>query len=130
MCRSLGKNVFKRHLEQFIEPLYYSLRCEHIACSGAATACVQDLAKQIGPNIFNGRVEQYNPDYLDVFLDAARHGSVGGVPQQGGMLMGRGAGAVGMGAMGRGSAMAGGAVGQSTDGRRPGSGSPFGLKSP
>ncbi len=74
IAKSIGKNPFKRSLEGFIEPLHYSLRCENVACSAAAAECVQELSRLIGPNIFNGRVEQCNPDFMDTFLDALQHG--------------------------------------------------------
>jgi hypothetical protein len=76
IAQALGKSVFKRYIEHFIEPMHYSLCSEHFACSAGATACAQELAKLIGPNIFMGRVEQYNPDFLQTFIDATRHGTV------------------------------------------------------
>ncbi len=64
LARGLGKRPFKRHLESFMEPLFYSCECEHALARAAAVATTGFLSQWLGPNIFRGRVEQMHARYL------------------------------------------------------------------
>ena len=64
LARGLGKQVFKRHLESFFPPLFYSLDSDVALTSVAASKAISDLASFIGPGIFKGRVENYDPALL------------------------------------------------------------------
>lgn len=64
LARGLGKQVFKRHLESFFPPLFYSLDSEVALTRAAAIKAISDLASFIGPGIFKGRVENYDPSLM------------------------------------------------------------------
>ncbi|KAI9917679.1 hypothetical protein PsorP6_012373 [Peronosclerospora sorghi] len=68
MCHSLGKQVFKRHVEVFFDPLFFTLQGPHRRAIFAARECVAQLSAQIGPSIFRGRVDA-NTD-VDGLLNA------------------------------------------------------------
>ncbi|OQS00532.1 hypothetical protein THRCLA_05934 [Thraustotheca clavata] len=55
--QSLGKQVFKRHIEIFFDPLAMTLRGTHRLAKFAAVECVKQLSTLIGPTIFRGRLE-------------------------------------------------------------------------
>ncbi len=48
--------VFKPHLEPFLEPLFRSLGCGHQLCRDAAGACLGALRDWLGPRILAGRL--------------------------------------------------------------------------
>ncbi|KAK7507023.1 hypothetical protein BaRGS_00001874 [Batillaria attramentaria] len=61
LAKGLGKRQFKQFLEQFLEPIFYSLECDSALTSAAASQCLTDLSHFIGEGIMRGRVEQYDP---------------------------------------------------------------------
>ena len=64
MCRILGKKVFKQHLELFLDPLCFTISsCPNRLAKHAGMDCVLQLSKEIGPNIFHGRL-QANPEWM------------------------------------------------------------------
>ncbi|CAH1792996.1 unnamed protein product [Owenia fusiformis] len=65
IARGLGKRPFKAHIELFLEPIFYSISCDNALTSSAAVNCLSQLSAYIGPGIMRGRVEQYNPRYLE-----------------------------------------------------------------
>ncbi|KAI9918472.1 hypothetical protein PsorP6_011320 [Peronosclerospora sorghi] len=65
MCHALGKQVFKRHVEVFFDPLVFTLQGTHRRAIFAARECVAQLSAQIGPSIFRGRVDA-NPTWKDI----------------------------------------------------------------
>ncbi|XP_076055845.1 uncharacterized protein LOC143033974 isoform X2 [Oratosquilla oratoria] len=69
IAKGLGKKVFKSHLHNFLDPVFYSLECENALTSLAASQCLTSLGQFLGPRILRGRVEEHNPSYLKA-LDA------------------------------------------------------------
>jgi len=65
IAKALGKQVFKRHLETFFPPLFYALDSDTALTSCAASKAVFDLAAFVGPGIFKGRVENFDPSLLN-----------------------------------------------------------------
>lgn len=65
-AKGLGKRHFKAYLEQFFEPIFYSLECDNVLTSAAASQCVADLARVLGEGILRGRLEQFDPKYLSL----------------------------------------------------------------
>lgn len=61
----IGKRYFKPHLEGFFESIFYSLSCDNALTRAAAEACLSKLATLLGPNILRGRVEMYNPHFVN-----------------------------------------------------------------
>ncbi|KAI9913395.1 hypothetical protein PsorP6_005469 [Peronosclerospora sorghi] len=57
MCHALDKQMFKRHVEMFFDPLVFTLQGPHRRAIFAARECVAQLSAQIGPSIFRGRVD-------------------------------------------------------------------------
>ncbi|RQM20684.1 hypothetical protein B5M09_004947 [Aphanomyces astaci] len=54
---SLGKQVFKRHIELFFDPLALTLQGTHRLAKFAAVECTKQLSQLIGPSIFRGRLD-------------------------------------------------------------------------
>ncbi|XP_064602415.1 uncharacterized protein LOC135468221 [Liolophura sinensis] len=69
IARGLGKRPFKQFIEFFLNPVFYALTSDNALTSSAASQCLNQLSSFLGPNILRGRVEQYNPRYLEQ-LDA------------------------------------------------------------
>ncbi|XP_070576630.1 uncharacterized protein [Ptychodera flava] len=65
LAKNVGKRFFKPHIELFLDPVFYSLSCDNALTSSAASQCLNHLSQFLGPNILRGRVEQYNPSYLE-----------------------------------------------------------------
>ncbi|CAG0878691.1 unnamed protein product [Darwinula stevensoni] len=65
IAQGLGKKVFKSHLELFFDPIFYALGCENALACSAASHCLQQLSQFLGPKVLKGRVENYNPSYLN-----------------------------------------------------------------
>uniref|UniRef100_A0AAV1UCX3 Uncharacterized protein n=1 Tax=Peronospora matthiolae TaxID=2874970 RepID=A0AAV1UCX3_9STRA len=65
MCEALGKKVFKRYLELFLDPLVFTLQGTNHLAKFAARDCVVQISKQIGPSIFLGRLDA-NPVWKEV----------------------------------------------------------------
>lgn len=65
IAKGIGKRHFKMHLELFFDPIFYSMTCDNALTSSAASQCLNQLSSYLGPNILKGRVENYNPAYLD-----------------------------------------------------------------
>ncbi|CAH1263660.1 Hypp2742 [Branchiostoma lanceolatum] len=63
--RGVNKQLFKRKLEDFLDPIFYSLSSDNQLTCSAAAECLLQLSHFLGPNILRGRVEMYNPHYLD-----------------------------------------------------------------
>ncbi|KAL4237616.1 hypothetical protein ACF0H5_002330 [Mactra antiquata] len=88
MASGLGKRYFKMYLEQFIDPIFISLSCDNALTSTAAANCLSELGKYLGPSILRGRIEQYNPRYLEQlppdygqgFIGMSRPGPSGASP--------------------------------------------------
>ncbi|XP_037085258.1 uncharacterized protein LOC119105821 isoform X2 [Pollicipes pollicipes] len=75
VAAGLGKRPFKQHLELFLDTLLYALTCENQLTAEAARCCAEQLSALLGPGIFRGRVENFNPSYaatLDRFLPPPR----------------------------------------------------------
>ncbi|XP_071962564.1 uncharacterized protein [Antedon mediterranea] len=68
IAKNIDKRRFKSHLDKFFDPLFYALSCDSALTSSAASLCLVELGKYLGPNILKGRVEQYNASYLDKLL--------------------------------------------------------------
>lgn len=64
-----NKKMFKAYLELFFDPIFYALSCDNALASSAASTCLNELGKLLGPNILRARVEAYEPKYLSQ-LDA------------------------------------------------------------
>ncbi|CAM9672855.1 unnamed protein product, partial [Discosporangium mesarthrocarpum] len=58
MAHSLGKKVFKRHLDVFLKPLFDTLRSPSTSqlARHAAGNCIKELSAFVGPSIFRGRL--------------------------------------------------------------------------
>ena len=82
IARGLGdKRLFKRYLDEFLEPAFYAVGESSQLCQVAAEQALQFLSEYLGPNIFRGRVEQLaNPRYLNA-LEFALTGANDGVPR-------------------------------------------------
>ncbi|XP_033735448.1 uncharacterized protein LOC117323982 isoform X2 [Pecten maximus] len=65
IAKGIGKRHFKMHLEMFLDIIFHSLTCDNSLTSSAASQCLNQLSAFLGPNILKGRVEQYNPRYLE-----------------------------------------------------------------
>lgn len=65
IAKGLGKRYFKMYLEIFFDTIFYSLSCDNALTSSAAAHCISELGKFLGPSILRGRIEQYNPRYLE-----------------------------------------------------------------
>ncbi|XP_078593864.1 uncharacterized protein LOC144871827 [Branchiostoma floridae x Branchiostoma japonicum] len=63
--RGVSKQLFKKKLEDFLDAIFYSLSSDNQLTCSAAAECLQQLSHFLGPNILRGRVEMYNPHYLD-----------------------------------------------------------------
>eukprot|EP00050_Salpingoeca_kvevrii_P013114 m.26834 g.26834 ORF g.26834 m.26834 type:complete len:692 (-) comp4672_c0_seq1:180-2255(-) len=72
IARGVGKRFFKQHLELFFDSMLYSLKGSHHLSQTAAEGCVQQLSKFLGPSIFQGRVELFNPSVWPTFEQALR----------------------------------------------------------
>ncbi|CAM9544049.1 unnamed protein product [Ectocarpus sp. 6 AP-2014] len=84
MGEAVGKNVFKRHLDVFLKPLFDTL--SRITTSQlarhAAASCVRQLSKFIGPSIFRGRLTDSQREIMDAEVQ------LGGPPGPSAGLMG------------------------------------------
>lgn len=72
IANGIGKRLFKSQLESFFDCIFYALVSESSLTSSAASQCLNRLSSLLGPNILRGRVENYNPKYLDM-LDANQY---------------------------------------------------------
>ncbi|XP_015919136.2 uncharacterized protein [Parasteatoda tepidariorum] len=70
ICKGVGKKIFKQYLDMFLEDVFYSLTCENILTSSAASQCLSLLSSSIGPNILRARVENLNPRFVQL-LDSS-----------------------------------------------------------
>ncbi|XP_038077963.1 uncharacterized protein LOC119745577 [Patiria miniata] len=68
IAKNIGKRYFKPNLERFLDSIFYALSCDNALTSSAASLCLIELGKYLGPNILKGRVEQYNPNYINKLL--------------------------------------------------------------
>ncbi|XP_019856793.1 PREDICTED: uncharacterized protein LOC100631796 [Amphimedon queenslandica] len=66
IAKSLGKRVFKQHIELFFDGIFYGIISSSPQLKMASSDCVQSLTALIGPMIMRGRIEQYNPSYLSL----------------------------------------------------------------
>ncbi|XP_064404398.1 uncharacterized protein LOC135349686 isoform X2 [Halichondria panicea] len=66
-AKSLGKRVFKRHLELFLDSIFYGLSSDNALVQSAGVDCLTSLCQLLGKMILRGRIEQHNPTYLDKF---------------------------------------------------------------
>lgn len=48
--------VFKRHMDDLLAPLFGSLGCEHQLCRAAAGRCIGQLRDFVGPGIWAGHL--------------------------------------------------------------------------
>uniref|UniRef100_A0A0L8G9N8 CLASP N-terminal domain-containing protein n=1 Tax=Octopus bimaculoides TaxID=37653 RepID=A0A0L8G9N8_OCTBM len=72
MAHGIGKRNFKSQLETFFDCVFYALTCDSPLTSSAASQCLNALGSFLGPSILRGRVEIYNPKYLEM-LDANQY---------------------------------------------------------
>ncbi|XP_071164390.1 uncharacterized protein [Mytilus edulis] len=68
IAKGIGKRHFKPHLELFFDSIFYSMTCDSALTSSSASQCLNQLSSFLGPNILKGRVEQYNPAYMDQLI--------------------------------------------------------------
>ncbi|XP_033114382.1 uncharacterized protein LOC117114802 [Anneissia japonica] len=68
IAKNIEKRRFKSHLDKFLDPLFYALSCDSALTSSAASLCLIEIGKYVGPNILKGRVENYNASYVDKLL--------------------------------------------------------------
>ncbi|XP_072032350.1 uncharacterized protein [Amphiura filiformis] len=68
IAKNIGKRHFKPNLENFFDAIFHALSCDNALCSSAASLCLLELGQFLGPNILKGRVENYNPSYVDKLL--------------------------------------------------------------
>ncbi|KAK7103966.1 uncharacterized protein [Littorina saxatilis] len=66
LAKGLGKRQFKTHLELFLEPIFYSLESDNALTSAAARQCLTELSHFLGDGIMRGRVEQFDPKYINL----------------------------------------------------------------
>ncbi|XP_048737561.2 uncharacterized protein LOC125652410 [Ostrea edulis] len=66
IAKNLGKRYFKPHLEEFFDSIFYSITCDNALTASAASQCLNRLSGFLGPSILRGRVEQYNPRYMEM----------------------------------------------------------------
>ena len=62
-AKKIGKQNFKRYMEQFFDVIFYCVDREHMALVSGEN-CIIQLSQMLGPSIFRGRVQNYNPIYL------------------------------------------------------------------
>ncbi|CAI9744392.1 XP_029652912.1uncharacterized protein LOC115226077 [Octopus vulgaris] len=72
LAYGIGKRNFKSQLETFFDCVFYALTCDSPLTSSAASQCLNALGSFLGPSILRGRVEIYNPKYLEM-LDANQY---------------------------------------------------------
>ncbi|CAM9208809.1 unnamed protein product [Choristocarpus tenellus] len=67
MAHSLGKKVFKRHLEVFLPALFRTLQSPTTSqlASHAASSCTRELSTFVGPSIFRGRLSSHQQEVMD-----------------------------------------------------------------
>ncbi|XP_076463710.1 uncharacterized protein LOC143295909 [Babylonia areolata] len=65
LAKGLGKRQFKMYLEIFLEPIFYSLDSDNALTSTAASQCLTEQSHFLGEGILRGRVEQFDPRYLN-----------------------------------------------------------------
>lgn len=65
IAKGIGKRLFKSYLELFFDAIFYSMTCDNALTTSAASQCLNQLSSFLGPSILRGRVEQYNPKYLE-----------------------------------------------------------------
>lgn len=80
--QALGKRVFKRHLQEFIEPMFATAAGSHQLSACAAADCIGFVNAFVGPSIFRGRLE---PDQVDML----RHPRIAGAVSAAAMRSGR-----------------------------------------
>ncbi|KAL3873788.1 hypothetical protein ACJMK2_036873 [Sinanodonta woodiana] len=64
--KALGKRCFNPQLEFFFDVIFDSLVCDNALTSAAASNCIAELSKLVGLNILRGRLEQFNPRYVEL----------------------------------------------------------------
>ncbi|GFY50792.1 uncharacterized protein TNIN_184751 [Trichonephila inaurata madagascariensis] len=52
LCKGIGKQHFKQNLELFLNDIFYSLTCENILASSAASQCLTLLSQYVGTEYF------------------------------------------------------------------------------
>lgn len=72
ICKGLGKRLFKRYMDLFLDDLFYSLESENALTSSAASQCITALSESLGPNIFRSRIENFNSRYLQLLDSSLR----------------------------------------------------------
>jgi len=89
IARVVNKRVLKPHLEQYFDLIFYCLESENGLSSYSAEDCLANLSAVLGPNILSGRIENFNPRYLEAYNRHLRgdsspasgqHSSPGGGP--------------------------------------------------
>ncbi|KAK3597150.1 hypothetical protein CHS0354_038078 [Potamilus streckersoni] len=71
---ALGKRFFNPQLELFFDAIFDSLVCDNALTSAAANNCITELSKLLGPSILRGRLEQFNPRYVELLDQFAHQG--------------------------------------------------------
>ncbi|CAI8037892.1 hypothetical protein GBAR_LOCUS21167 [Geodia barretti] len=61
LARGLGKRPFKRHLELFIDTIFYGAASDSALVKAAAADCLTLLSQYLGHVILRGRIEQHSP---------------------------------------------------------------------
>eukprot|EP00123_Amoebidium_parasiticum_P008862 comp19068_c0_seq1/m.21543 comp19068_c0_seq1/g.21543 ORF comp19068_c0_seq1/g.21543 comp19068_c0_seq1/m.21543 type:complete len:696 (-) comp19068_c0_seq1:466-2553(-) len=70
VAKALGKRPFKQYLEEFFEPLVYTLQCGNRLAGDAAGECVLELCTFLGRSIYVGRLEAANPSYVPIVMNS------------------------------------------------------------
>jgi len=78
MSPVLDKRILKGQLETFFDLIFYCLESENGLASYSAEQCLQALSTRLGPNILKGRIENYNPKYLQIYNQKIMPGGGGG----------------------------------------------------
>uniref|UniRef100_A0A915HM44 Uncharacterized protein n=1 Tax=Romanomermis culicivorax TaxID=13658 RepID=A0A915HM44_ROMCU len=63
MIKNIGKQRFKAVLDDFIEPLFYSLDCGYPQITKKASDCMLTLSQLLGPSIWKAKIVKRNPEY-------------------------------------------------------------------
>lgn len=67
IAKSVGKPAFKPVLDQFLEPMFRTLKCGHALCETAAKQCITRLSVFIGRAIFEGRLDSNQKALFNAF---------------------------------------------------------------
>lgn len=73
IANRIGKRSFKMHLEIFFDHIFRAISCDVQLTVAAGEECLIQLGKFLGFGILRGRIENYNPNYLQAFDRIQQH---------------------------------------------------------